>query len=56
MLVLVLLEDDPEKTSNDVTRSDMKERKVSKDLANDRNTWKSFLRNYPTHASMENGR
>ena len=44
MLVLVSLEDDPEKTSNGVTRSDMKERKASKDLANDRNTWKSFLR------------
>ena len=46
----------PRKTSNKVIRSDLKERKVSKDLAKDRNAWKSFIRNCPTHASMENRR
>ena len=31
-----------------------KERKVSKDIAKDRNAWKSFIRNSPINANMEN--
>ena len=31
-----------------------KEKKVNKALAKDINVWKSFIRNCPTHASMEN--
>ena len=34
--------------------SDLKERKASKDLDKDRNAWKAFIRNRPTHASIEN--
>ena len=43
----------PRKTWNGVIRSDLKERKVRKNLAKDRNTCKSFIRNHPTHASMQ---
>ena len=46
----------PKKTWNDVIRSDLKEWKDNKDIAKDRNTWKFFARNRPTHASMENRR
>ena len=43
------------KTWNEVIRSDLKEMKVNdKELAKDRNSRKSFIRNHPTHASMEN--
>ena len=34
-------------------RNDLQEEKVSKDLAKDRNAWKSFIRNCSIHASME---
>ena len=44
----------PMKTWNEVIRSDMNERKVRNDLAKDRNTCKSFIRNHPTHVNMEN--
>ena len=44
------------KTYNGVIRSDLEERKDSKDIAKDRNAWKSFIRNYATHTSMGNGR
>ena len=47
MLGLVKVE--PRKTWNEVVRSDLKERKVSRDLAKDRDVWKSFIRNQPTH-------
>ena len=40
-------------TRNEVIRSYTKERKVSKDLANDINA-RSFIRNRPTHARMDN--
>ena len=42
------------KTWNVVTRKDLKERNVIKDIAKDRNVCKSFIRNSPTHTSMEN--
>ena len=44
----------PRKTWNEVIRSDMKERKINKEIAKDRNAWKTFIRNRPTHAGMEN--
>ena len=47
-------EDDQGKTYNEVIRDDLNERKASKDIAKDRNTWKCFMRNRPSHASMEN--
>ena len=28
--------------------------KVSKNLAKDRNSWRSFIRNHPTHANIQN--
>ena len=31
-----------------------KKKKVSHDLAKNRNVWKSFIRNRTTHASIEN--
>ena len=37
-----------------VIRSDLKERKVSKDIAKDRNAGKSFIRNYPSPTSITN--
>ena len=37
-----------------VIRSDLKERKVSKDIAKDRNAGKSFIRNYPSPTSIKN--
>ena len=42
------------KTWSEVIRSDLKERRVTKGIAKDRNAWKSFVRNRPTHASTEN--
>lgn len=33
--------------------SDPKERKVRKSLVKDRKVWKSFITNYPTHATVE---
>ena len=33
------------KTWNEVIRSDLKERKVNKDIIKDKNAWKSFIRN-----------
>ena len=46
----------PTKTWNEVIRSDLKERKVSKDKVNERNAWKCFIRNRPTHTSMKKRR
>ena len=43
----------PRKTWNEVIRSDVKETKVTKDLADNRNACKSFARNRPTQANME---
>lgn len=34
----------------------MKEQKVNKDLPNNRNVWRLFIRNCPTHANEENRR
>ena len=44
------------KTLKKLIRSGLKERKVRKNLAKDRNAWncKSFIKNCPTHASMQN--
>ena len=42
----------PRKTWNEVIISDLKKRKVSKDLANYRN-WKLFRRDHQTHANLE---
>ena len=46
----------PRKIWNEVIRSDLKEREVSKDIAKDRNVWESFIRNCPTHTNMQNKR
>ena len=43
-----------ENRQNEVIRSDMKIRKVSKAIDKERNASKSFIRNHPNHASMEN--
>ena len=51
-LVVVFLE--ARKTWNEIIRSDLKEKKMSKDVAKDRNGWKSYKRNRVTHASIEN--
>ena len=40
----------------EVIRSDLKESKVSKNIAKDINAWKFLIRNRPTHGSMENRR
>ena len=37
----------PRRKWNEVIRNDLKEIKVSKDIAKDRNVWKSFIRNCP---------
>ena len=39
---------------NKVLKSYLKERKVSQYLAKDRNAWKTFRQNSPTHPSMKN--
>lgn len=39
---------------NEVIRSEPKEKKVIKDIAKGRNTWKFFIKNCPIHANMEN--
>ena len=44
----------PGKTWNEVISNDLQQKKVSKDLNKDRNALKSFIRNGPTHKSMEN--
>ena len=44
----------PKKTWNKVIRSYLKETKVSKDIAKNRNAWTFFIGNHPTHANMEN--
>lgn len=44
----------PKKTWNKVIRSYLKETKVSKDIAKNRNAWMLFIGNHPTHANMEN--
>ena len=41
----------PRKTWNEVIICDLKERKVRKDKSKDRNAWRSFTRNRPTHAN-----
>ena len=41
-------------TRNEVMRSGLKERKVSKDTAKEKNAYKSCIRNLTTHANMEN--
>ena len=38
---------------NEVVRNVLKEKRVSKDLAKDRNTWLPSKRNRTTHANME---
>ena len=38
---------------NEVVRNVLKEKRVSKDLAKDRNTWLPSKRNCTTHANME---
>ena len=42
----------PGKTWNELIRSDLKEKKANRDIAKEKNTWKFFIRNRPTHASM----
>ena len=49
-----LLRGRPRKTQNEVIRNDLKEMRVSNNKAKDRNFWKSFIRNPPTDANMEN--
>ena len=39
--------------NQEVKESDLTYRKVSKDLAKDRNTWNTFTRNCPIHANMK---
>ena len=46
----------PKKTRNEVNRINLEQRKANEDIAKDRRAWKSFIRNYTTHASMENRR
>ena len=41
-------------TWNELIRSGLKERKVSKDTAREKNAYKSCIRNLTTHANMEN--
>ena len=41
-----------QKTWNEVIRSDLKEWKVSKDIAKGTNAWNSFIRNCSIHTSM----
>ena len=41
------LRERPRKTCNEATRSDLKESKVSKDLAKERDGWQYFIRNSP---------
>ena len=41
---------------DEVIISYLKEKQVSKNLGKNRNAWKSFKRNRPIHASMENRR
>ena len=45
----------PKTTWNEVVKRDLKARGLNKDLAQDRITWKSNIKQCPTHASMENG-
>ena len=42
----------PRKVWNEIIRSDLRDGKVRKNQ-NDRNTWKSFIRNQQTHVNME---
>ena len=42
----------PRKIWNEIIRSDFRDGKVRKNQ-NDRNTWKSFIRNQKTHVNME---
>ena len=44
----------PREMWNQVIRYNLKEMKVSKNLAKDRNSWRSFIRNHPTHANIQN--
>ena len=46
----------PRQTWNEVISSDLKEKKASKNIAKDRNAWKSFIIICPTNACMENRR
>ena len=46
----------PRKAWNEVIRSDLKERKVSKDIHKDINVWKSFIRNLLTYVNMKDRR
>ena len=46
----------PQKSWSEVVRKDLREKKVSKDIAKDGIAWKPVIRIRPTHASMENGR
>ena len=43
----------PRLTWNEVIKKDLKEKNLSKELAQDRNAWKSCITQSPTHASME---
>ena len=51
-LAVVSPKDD--QTWNEVIRSDLKERKIIKDITKENNAWKSFMRNPSIHASMKN--
>ena len=42
----------PMKTYSKLIRTDLKERKVSKDLAQDRNAWKAFIGHHQIHTSI----
>ena len=46
----------PQKSWSEVVRKDLREKKVSKEIAKDRIALKAVIRIRPTHASMENGR
>lgn len=42
------------KTGNETIRSDLREKKVSKEKVKETSAWKAFIRKCPTHARMEN--
>ena len=41
---------------NEVIRSNLKEMEANKDIARDINAWESFIKNCPTHVSLDNRR
>ena len=52
-VVIVFSDDDLGQYPLGVITSHLKEMKVIQDRTKDKNAWKSFIRNCPTHASMK---